>query len=65
MLLAAAIVVTATVGFALLSRARTAKRFAAVWDAYAQREIDEELRGNQALRSRDLLVHWADQPAQA
>jgi hypothetical protein len=65
LLLAVAIVVTATVGFARLSRARTAKRFGAIWDAYAEREIDGERRSNQPLRSRDIPAHWADQPAKA
>jgi hypothetical protein len=53
---AAALVLTAIFGIVWLSRARAARRFHAVVDAYAEREIDWERRRNGPPRVRGVSV---------
>jgi len=52
MLGAAALILTATLGTVGLSRARAARRFNAILDAYTEREIDRERRRKRPPRVR-------------
>jgi hypothetical protein len=49
---AGALVCTAILGIVWLSRVRAARRFSAVMDAYAEREIDRERRRDGPPRAR-------------
>jgi hypothetical protein len=65
LLVGPALLLTGSFGLVWLSRARTARRFAAAWDAYAERETDWERCRNQPQSLVGVSTRLAEQPAQA